>query len=183
LTAFAPAHYLYNQQAQALPDTFKLAEIARVAIDALLPADVVMTEAEFTAHLAGFDTLGVRQMTHLTEACAIAHYQQQTGFPVIKTLLADDAPQFKLLTLFLVLCWIHDGRHYKKLEPFVPQHQHALADFRSRYWTCYTELLKYKHEPTPEKKVELSTQFDKIFSTIRGYEDPDDCIAKTGADF
>jgi hypothetical protein len=179
LTDFAPAQYLYNQQAQTLLDTFKLAEIARVAIDAVLPADVVMTEAEFTAHLACLDTLGIRQMTRLTEACAIAHYQQQTEFPVIKTLLADDAPQFKLLTFFLVLCWIHDGRHYKKLRPFVPQHQCALADFRSCYWAYYTELLKYKHEPTLEKKVDLSTQFDKIFSTITGYEELDDRIAKT----
>jgi len=53
-----------------------------------------MNEAKFTAHLACLDTLGVRHMTHLTEACAIAHYQQQTEFPVIKTLLA-----FKLLKL------------------------------------------------------------------------------------
>ena len=138
-----------------------------------------MNEAEFTAHLACLDTLGVRHMTHLTEACAIAHYQQQTEFPVIKTLLADDAPQFKLLTLFLVPCWLHDGRHYKKLRPFVPQHHYALADFRSRYWAYYTELLKYKHEPAPEKKVEPSKPFDKIFSTITGYEDLDDRIAKT----
>jgi regulator of replication initiation timing len=179
LTDFAPAHYLYNQQAQALLDTFKLADSARVAIAARLPANVVMTEVEFTAHLACLDTLGVRQITHLTEACAIAYYQQQSEFPVIKTLLADDAPQFKLLTLFLVLCWIHDGRHYKKLRPFVPQHQYALADFRSRYWAYYTELLKYKQAPTPEQKGELSTQFDKIFSTITGYEDLDDRIAKT----
>jgi hypothetical protein len=179
LTDFAPAQYLYNQQAQTLLDTFNLGDKARVSIAARLPADVVMNEAEFTAHLTCLDTLGVRHMTHLTEACAIAHYQQQTEFPVIKTLLADDAPQFKLLTLFMVLCWIHDGRHYKKLRPFVPQHQCALADFRSRYWAYYTELLKYKHAPTPEKKVELSTQFDKIFSTIAGYEDLDDRIAKT----
>ena len=53
-----------------------------------------MNEAEFTAHLACLDTLGVRQKTHLTEACAIAHSQQQTEFPVIKTLLA-----FKFLKL------------------------------------------------------------------------------------
>ena len=61
----------------------------------------------------------------------------------------------------------------------MPQHQCALADFRSRYWAYYTKLLKYKHEPTPEKKVELLTQFDKIFSTIAGYDDLDDRIAKT----
>lgn len=178
LTNFAPVHYLYNQQAQTLLDTFKLAHKASVAIDAELPADVVMDEAEFTEHLACLG-LGVKQLGHLTEACAIAYYQQQTDFPIVHTLLADDAPQFKLLTLHLALCWIHDGRHYKKLKPFVPSHQVALGDFRSRYWAYYTELLKYKREPTPEKKLALEKQFDELFMTLTGYEDLDDRIAKT----
>ena len=37
--------------------------------------------------------------------------------------MCDNAPQFKLLTEELTLCWIHDGRHYKKLNPVVPQHK------------------------------------------------------------
>lgn len=179
LTDFSPIRYLYDQQAQSLIGTFKLAHKACAAIDAQLPADVVMDQAEFAAHLACLDGLGVKQVAHLTEACAIAYYQQQTDFPIIDTLLADDAPQFKLLTLYLALCWIHDGRHYKKLKPFVPSHQVALADFRSRYWAYYTELLKYQREPAPEKKVGLENQFDELFITLTGYEDLDDRIAKT----
>jgi len=94
-------------------------------------------------------------------------------------LLADDAPQFKLLTLFLCLCWIHDARHYKKLKPFVPGYQQALADFRSLYWAYDTELLKYKLEPTPDKKAVLSKRFDELFSATTDYEDLNDRIAKT----
>ncbi|MDD5268575.1 MAG: hypothetical protein PHO08_15850 [Methylococcales bacterium] len=129
-----PPHYLYNEPAKRLPDTFRLAGKARVAIDAQLPADVVMNESEFNAQLTRIDTLGSRERVHLTEACAIAFYQQQTDFPIIERLMADDAPQFKLLTLFLYLCLIHDARHYKKLKPFVPLHQQVLAGFRSLYW-------------------------------------------------
>ena len=40
-------------------------------------------------------------------------------------------------------------------------------------------LRPVKRKTTNEKKVELSKQFDKIFSTITGYEDLDDRIAKT----
>jgi len=178
LTDFMPPHYLYNEQAKLLLDTFKLADKARVAIDAQLPVDVVMNESEFKAYLP-LITLGARQSVHLTEACAIAYYQQQTDFPIIARLLADDAPQFKLLTLFLCLCWIHDARHYKKLKPFVPGHQQALADFRSLYWAYYTELLKYKLEPTPDKKALLSTRFDDLFSATTDYEELNDRIAKT----
>lgn len=179
LTDFSPMRYLYDQQAQSLIGTFKLAHKACAAIAAQLPADVVMDGAEFAAHLACLDGLGAKQIAHLTEACAIAHYQQQTDFPIVTTLLADDAPQFKLLTLWLALCWIHDGRHYKKLRPFVPSHQEALVNFRGRYWAYYTGLLKYQREPTPEKKAGLENQFDELFITITGYEELDDRIALT----
>jgi hypothetical protein len=67
----------------------------------------------------------------------------------------------------------------KNLSPFVPIHQHALTDFRSRYWAYYTELLKYKREPTPGKKLWLAKEFDEIFSTTTDYEYLNDRIAKT----
>jgi hypothetical protein len=76
-----------------------------------------MNETGFNAYLTCLNGLGIRQSAHLTEACAIAFYQQQTAVPIIETLLADDTPQFKLLTQQLALCWLHDGRHYKKLKP------------------------------------------------------------------
>ncbi len=178
LTDFMPPQYLYNEQAKRLLDDFKLADKARVAIDAQLPLNSVMNDNEFNAHLALIG-LGIRQRVHLTEACAIAFYQQQTDFPVIERLVADDAPQFKLLTVFLCLCWIHDARHYKKLKPFVPRHQQALADFRSLYWAYYTELLKYKQQPTPAKKDALLARFDELFATLTNYDELNERIAKT----
>jgi hypothetical protein len=179
LTDGAPLSYLYNQHASLLLDTFNLFGKARDAVNATLPRDEVMNEKEFKAHLALIDNLGVRQSAHLAEACAIAYYHQQTDFPIIKTLLADDAPQFKLLTEYMALCWIHDGRHYKKLSPIVPLYQSVLTDFRSQYWAYYCELLKYKLEPNAEKKNELSAQFDALFSTTTDYQDLNDRIAKT----
>ena len=179
LTNSTAPHYCYNQEAQTLLNTFKLSEKACATVEAQLPLDVVMDEDEFKAQLACLDTLGPRQSARLADACAIAYYHQQTDFPVIDTLLADDAPQFKLLTRRMGLCWVHDARLYKKLNPVVPTHQNALADFRGRYWAFYAELLKYKLEPTPEKRCLLAEQFDELFSTITGYEALDDRIAKT----
>jgi hypothetical protein len=37
----------------------------------------------------------------------------------VELLICDDAPQFKLVTDELSLCWIHEGRHYKKLAWFI----------------------------------------------------------------
>ena len=178
LTDFAPPRYLYDQHARDLLCTFNLSGKARLAIDAQMPSGMAMDDAQFKGQLAHLG-LGIRQGALLTEACAIAHYQQQTEFPIIDTLLADDAPQFKLLTRHLGLCWVHDGRHYKKLRPVVPEHQSALASFKSRYWGYYTELLKYRLGHTPGEKDRLLEHFDGLFVTTTGYEDLDDRIAKT----
>ncbi len=43
-----------------------------------------MNEMQFAEHIVSLDTLGVGQITKVTEACGIAHYQQQTDFPVIE---------------------------------------------------------------------------------------------------
>jgi len=58
---------------------------------------------------------GPQQRTRILDACAIVAYHMQTDYPVVSCLLSDDAPQFKLLIEEQALCWIHDGRHYKKL--------------------------------------------------------------------
>ena len=54
------------------------------------------------------------------ESCAIAAYHQSTDIPVVITLLSDDARQFRQIAYHHALCWIHDGRNYKKLRPIVP---------------------------------------------------------------
>jgi len=179
LTDFSPPQYLYNQHAQKLLTTFKLTGKALVSIDSQLPFDAVMSDTEFKVHLSCLKTLSHRQVIHLTEACAIAHYQQQTEFPVIDILLSDNAPQFKLITQWHGLCWVHDGRHYKKLNPLIPIHQQALANFSSLYWEYYTELLKFKLHPTVARKLTLETEFIELFSTTTGYKDLDERIAKT----
>jgi len=179
LTNFSPQHYLYDEHAIELLDAFGLSAKARAAIDAVLQPDLVMTEDEFIDKFIEIDGLGKRSGVHLAEACAIAYYQQQTDFPVVNILMADDAPQFKLISKYLCLCWIHDGRHYKKLMPIVPIHQDALSDFRGLYWAYYTELLKYKRNPTAQEKTRLDKRFDELFSIKTGYDDLDDRIAKT----
>ncbi len=117
--------------------------------------------------------------TRIREAAAIAAYHQQTDWPVIKILFADDAPQFKLLTSEMGLCWVHDGRHYKKLKPVTPYYAQKLDDFLTQYWDFYAQLLDYKEAPSLEKKTGLSAEFDTIFATQTGYEQLDDRIDKT----
>jgi Transposase IS66 family len=103
------------------------------------------------------------------------------GFPVVRVLLCDDAPQFRSVTADLALCWIHAGRHFKKLTPFVPVHQALLDAFQTRFWAYYRELLAYRVQPTVADATRLAAAFDALFATTTGYQALDDRIAATRA--
>jgi len=124
---------------------------------------------------------GKRHRVRIMEATAIAYYHQDSANPIVKVLVSDDAPQFKLIVNELSLCWIHDGRHYKRLRPVVPKHRKKLDAFRERFWNFYRELYKYKNNPSCELAQLLSVEFDKLFSTKTGYDELDDRIAKSKA--
>ena len=122
---------------------------------------------------------GKNNRKRIMEAGAIAAYHRQMEIPIIDILLSDDAPQFKKLTAEQALCWIHEGRHYNRLNPIVPLNVEILDAFKTRFWDYYEDLLKYKKNPIPEKADTLSADFDLIFSTKTGYEDLDSRIEKT----
>jgi hypothetical protein len=177
---FAPREFLYNHHAVRLLMGFHLSQKIVRAVDQLLEKDSVFDEATFDSLLNTINP-GSTQRSRIKEACAIAAYHEQTDFPIIQTLVCDDAPQFKLLTKELALCWIHDGRHYKKLHPVVPLHQSILDDFLSQYWIFYHKLIDYQEDPNPTKISLLTQDFDVLFSTQTEYEQLNDRIAKTRA--
>lgn len=111
------------------------------------------------------------------EAAALAYYQQSKHF--IRYLITDDAPQFNLLALHHALCWIHEGRHYKKLNPFADLNRKTLDAFLEQFWDYYQALLKYKAAPSQEMAQQLSMQFDVLFATTTGYDALDQRIAMT----
>jgi hypothetical protein len=139
-------------------------------------------ESEFTTLLnQHLPDLGPQQFNRILSAAAIAAYHAQTEFPIVELLICDDAPQFKLITDELFLCWIHEGRHYKKLIPHIAYHRQLLDDFLIRYWDFYGQLLVYRGHPTEEDRTRLTSEFDQLFSTVSGYDALDERIAKTKA--
>ena len=113
------------------------------------------------------------------EACAIAAYHQRTDIPVVTALLSDDARQFQKIAYHHALCWIHDGRNYKKLRPIVPYYKEKLEAFLDMYWDFYGELCEFRINPESEVAEQLSIKFDQLFSTKTRYEQLDERIAKT----
>ncbi|MDP3444326.1 MAG: transposase, partial [Ignavibacteria bacterium] len=113
----------------------------------------------------------------IVEASAIAAYQ---GLPhALSIILTDNAPQFQVITKLLALCWIHEGRHYKKLMPCFLWHQMQVNAFLKKFWKFYHALLEYKQAPNGRKAKTLSKRFDVLFSEKTGYDALDKRISMT----
>ena len=173
--------FLLNLLTYELLETFQIPQKFQKSLK-LLPQETAISELEFNTLLDHhLPNLGSQQRTRILEAAAIAFYHHQTDWPVVQVLVCDDAPQFKLLTAQLALCWVHEGRHYKKLTPVVAYHQKLLDEFLKSFWDYYRKLLAYQNDPSDEASQKLRFEFWEIFATKSGYVELDERKRLTAA--
>lgn len=172
--------FRYNDLAAELMGQLAVTDKWTSLLPTLLPHDQDLTEKELDVVLDGhLPKLGVNLRKRVKEALAIAAYRTQTTYPIVDLLLCDDAPQFNALTTELALCWIHEFRHYKKLQPRFAHHYSLLQDFGKRFWRLYQGLLDYRDSPNPAQAAALAASFDQLFTESSGYQPLDECKART----
>ncbi len=98
---------------------------------------------------------------------------------VCKALITDDAKQYYYLALLHALCWIHEIRPHRKLNPFLDWHREKLKQFLTELWNFYEMLKEYKKSPNEKQKYFLEQKFDELFSTKTRYEELDRRIELT----
>jgi len=125
--------------------------------------------------------LSNQQRKLLIDAAAVAAYHAQKDCPVVQALVCDDAPQFNWLGQEMMLCWVHEGRHYKKLMPVIALNRELLDEFLKHFWEYYHQLLDCCQNPTVEDHLRLEIAFDDLFSNHTGYDALDQRIEKTKA--
>jgi hypothetical protein len=110
-----PRRFRFNADAEALLQQRGLSAGVRRNLTHL-PWDTELDEPTLLglldSHVAN---AGPTQRQWLVEALALAAYRATTDEPVVQLLLSDDAPQLSGICAEQALCWVHDGRHYKKL--------------------------------------------------------------------
>lgn len=111
----------------------------------------------------------------------MAAYHAQTAWPIVRLLVCDDAPQFTWVSEDRALCWIHEGRQYKKLVPWVDAHRQARSAFLKDFWDFYDDLLASRQHPTAGERARLRAAFDSLFATTTDYGALNERIAKTRA--
>ena len=177
----APRTFRLNDEA------FRYLEVAGVKAStrqrlAHLPRDQTVDEATMQQWLAMvLPTLGAQTHKWILDATAVAAYHAQTEWPIVRLLLCDGALQFTWVTEDLALCWVHEGRHYKKLIPTVAAHRQVLSAFLTDFWDYYDDLLAYREHPCTEARQRLAEAFDTLFSRKTGYWALDERIALTHA--
>lgn len=137
-------------------------------------------EATFRALLAAqMPRAGAQVQQRVLEAGLLAATVADPALPAIDTLVCDDAPQMAGVTPQVMLCWVHEGRHYKKLCPYLAVHRKAAEQFRERFWEYYRELAAYRQQPSAAEAERLREAFDTLFGTQSGYELLDERIRLT----
>lgn len=181
LRNFRPRRYIFNDNTFGFLELFNVsnATIRNVRAEAGTGCYDDDQLQALLSKLFPDPTKGKNTKRRIAEAAAIAHYHQDSDCDVISILVADDAPQFKLLTFFLALCWIHIGRHFKKLNPIVEANRESLESFQNAFWKYYSKLRTYQNDPETFDVNTLDKEFDTLFSTKTGYVELDERIEKT----
>ncbi len=162
--------FVINSETFDLLQVFKTSQKLKDQIKKL-PEDKLLGEEEFTALLKEtIPNLGPGQLGKILDSAAIAAYRLQTEFKVPTFLMADDAPQFKQIVDYLILCWIHEGRHFKKLTPHFTSHQEIVDNFLTEFWEYYHRLLEFNRNPDKNTALQLDEDFDKLFSQKTDYD-------------
>lgn len=113
-------------------------------------------------------------------ALALAYYAYQNDFPKVNCHVSDNAPEYNNIAIEQqALCWVHDARYYKKLEPVLEIHIKKTTDFINQYWELYGQLLTYKKSPSIELANKIDAYFDILFTNKTNYFQLDKLIAKT----
>src|SRR6266568_8020419 len=158
LTNHRPRRFLVNAEALGFMAACGLSAVRRQQLEQL-PSGTIVDEVTMQALLETYlPGVGPQQRRWILDATAVAAYHADVEFPVVRLLVCDDAPQFTLVSEELALCWVHEGRHYKKLLPSISYHQALRETFVQRFWTYYDQLLAHPEIPLHNNPAELGAR-------------------------
>ena len=87
--------------------------------------------------------------------------------PLIPIIVSDAAGQFNVFTHGA--CWIHAERGLSGLIPNNILERELLNAALDNFWAFYEKLKAYKQEALPNRKAQLTAEFDDIFTTQSTY--------------
>lgn len=83
------------------------------------------------------------------------------------------------MILYKQLCWLHEIRHYLKLDPRFTHHKKKLDEVIGEFWEFYQQAKGYCLDPTEQKRKDIGARFDLITNQNTGYRELDHRLALT----
>jgi transposase IS66 family protein len=179
--------FVYNENTAQWLDHFKVGRKHLTLLEKLFRNKPPFTIGVFIEELdkAAPNLVDSNVFERIANAFALGHYHTQKDFPIVQLLLSDGGKEYgHLASVAHPLCWLHDERHYRLLNPKLNLHRKALDNFLHQYWDYYRQLLDFKELPLNEQaaqKASLEQRFDEIFSRQTPYFDLNKLIQKTFA--
>ena len=97
-------------------------------------------------------------------ACALlAGYRGDREVTRVPCLLTDDAALYYGVSRQPALCWIHELRHFKELQPRYAHHARQVERVLRQAWQLYRELEAYRTSPDPSTAAQHRARFDQVF--------------------
>lgn len=146
--------FCINEATYTLMQKLGLSEKRLTQLKSLQLEPILMTREEIDIFMKSIFSETHRHLTSqkiILEAAAIVAYQQSKK--KIPILLTDGALQFRLITEYHALCWIHEGRHYRKLTPIIPIHYDILKTFQKSFWDFIANSLFLKKHLIKKKLI------------------------------
>ncbi len=129
--------------------------------------------ADATAWIRHLESLGLTDLKVTPDPVCIATEGalwgsvMAHGFVRKSVIVSDDAGQFDVGVH--ALCWVHAERLVHKLEAFTEHNRLAQKKLRGLIWSFYRDLLAYRTDPSPQRRVALRARFDRIFKRTTGF--------------
>jgi hypothetical protein len=152
---------------------------------ARLAAQAETRFADAAAWQAHLDRLGISALEVTPDPVCIATEGalwgsvKAHGFLPETVIVSDDAGQFDVGRHGL--CWVHAERLVHKLNTFTDQQHAAQQQMRALIWWFYADLKAYCRNPTPRRKADLKTRFDRIFQRRTGFATLDRLLGRLHA--
>jgi hypothetical protein len=176
----------WNELSGDLMTSLRVGKCHQELLLGLLPdkESILLTELEVI--LDGSPLVNRPQLqTWIKQALALSYYLKQQDFPIIEWLLSDDAGEYtKIATKNQALCWIHDGRYYRKLIPRLDVHKAIHEKVLTDYWAYYAKLNVYrktKPEQRAQQRLILEQEFETLFNQTTDFFQVNECLARTYA--
>ena len=131
------------------------------------------TEEEFNKVMEPFAGEENFHIAHKIRLCAMRAWIRSHPKNVPETILVSDAAgNFKFMGHNHQLCWVHEMRHYRKLEALTDVHRELKDKILAILYDFYKKLKLFKSGAL--SKFDIQTDFDFITKIENGFKALDD---------